>query len=167
MTIKTRISFKEYRTLLFGLAYRKPVMKILLGVDLLTISWILAYYSHLAPVPKPLIYQYVTVILITLVQPGMIYWTIKRNYESSNHLREPLEIKILRTEIQLNGKSFSTQMAWNKVFKIDEQLHWFLVYENTLSAIIIPKKAFTKTELLEFRKILQTIKKVPVHLISE
>jgi hypothetical protein len=167
MTKKIHVSFKEYRNLLFGLAYKKPVMKILLCVDLLSILWILAYYSRLLPVPKPLIYQYITVMLITLVQPGVIYWTIKRNYESSNHLREPLEIKITPTEIKIKGDSFYTEIAWDKVFKIDEQVNWFLVYQNTLSAIIIPKKGFHNAELLKFRNILKTIKKVPVHLKKE
>src|SRR6185295_14315595 len=106
MKIKTEISFKEYRKLLFSLTYRKPIMKVILCVAFVMLVWILGYYLHFLPVPKPQIYQYTTLILITVVQPITIYWTIKRNYDSSNHLREHLEIELTQSEIKVQGESF-------------------------------------------------------------
>jgi len=94
MTLKTKITFKEYCKLLFGLTYKKPIMKVLIGVGVAMFIWILDYYLHLIPVPKPEIYQYITLSLISVVQPLVIFWTIKRNYNSSNHLEEPLEINV-------------------------------------------------------------------------
>ncbi len=164
MTIKTKISFKEYRNLLFGLAYRKPMMRVILAVAAAMITWILGYYLNFLPVPKPEIYQYITLTLITVVQPTVIYWTIKRNYDSSNHLREPLEIELTPRDIKMKGESFQTKIAWEKIFKIDEQTNWFLIYLNNLSAIIIPKKDFHGTQEEEFRRILATIQDVPIHL---
>src|SRR5689334_1668527 len=94
MTIKTRISFKEYCKLLFGLTYKRPMMKVIVCVALAMIVWIVTYYLHLLPLPKPRIYQYITLAIISLIQPLVIYSTIRRNYYSSNHLKEPMEINV-------------------------------------------------------------------------
>jgi len=166
MIIKAKISFTEYRNLLFGLAYKKPILKILLCVALAMITWISGYYLHLLPVPKPEIYQYITLILITVVQPFFIYYTIKRNYDSSNHLREKLELDLSQKEIKIQGQSFYTELAWDKIFKVEEQNNWFLIYQNNLSAVIIPKKAFHGNEEEDFKKILLSIPGIPVHLKS-
>ena len=143
------------------------MMKVILGVGCVMLIWILGYYLHFLALPKPQIYQYITLILISVVQPTVIYWTIKRNYDSSNHLREQLEIELTRNEIKILGESFYTEITWKKVFKIDEKTNWFLIYQNNLSAIIIPKKDFRKPQLEEFKQIVKAITGVPVHLINE
>jgi hypothetical protein len=162
--IKSQVSFKQYRKLLFSLAYKKPMMKALLCVAFAMVVWIVGYYLHLLPVPKPKIYQYITLVLITVVQPTMIYFTIKRNYYSSNQLGEPLEIQITQHEIKIWGESFYTEIAWKKIYKIDELTKWFLIYQNSLSAIIIPKSSFHGAQLREFKSMLREINNVPVHL---
>lgn len=143
------------------------MMKVILGVGCVMLIWILGYYLHFLELPKPQIYQYITLTLISVVQPTVIYWTIKRNYESSNHLREQLEIELTRNEIKILGESFYTEIKWKKIFKIDEKTNWFLIYQNNLSAIIIPKKDFRKPQLEEFKQIVKAITGVPVHLINE
>lgn len=139
-------------------------MKIIVSVALAMIIWILGYYLHFLPVPKPEIYQYITLLLITVVQPTAIYWTIKRNYDSSNHLGEQLEIELSESEIKVHGESFYTEIAWKKIFKVDEQTNWFLIYLNNLSAIIIPKKDLGDNQMEEFEKILATVQNIPIHL---
>jgi hypothetical protein len=164
MTINTKISFKEYCKLLFGLAYKKPVMKIIVSIAVAVLIWILSYYFHLLPVPKPEIYQYITLTLIAVVQPTAIYWTIKRNYDSSNHLGEKLQIKISEHQINIRGESFYTELSWDKIFKVDEETDHLLIYQNNLSAIIISKKDLAPPEIKEFRRIVKAIASFPIHL---
>lgn len=142
-------------------------MRVILCVAFLMLTWIFGYYLHFLPVPKPQIYQYTTLILITVVQPITIYWTIKRNYDSSNHLREHLEIELSQSEIKIQGESFYTKIKWEKIFKIDEEPNWFLIYQNNLSAIIIPRKEFSSAQVEEFKTILTAIPNVPIHLINK
>jgi hypothetical protein len=167
MIIKTRISFKEYLKLMYGLTYRKPIMILILAIDLAMIIWIAGYYLHVLSLPKPTIYQFITLILITVVQPLVIFHTIRQNYKSSNHLGESLEIELTNSEIKMRGESFFTEIKWNKIFKIVEHNNWFLIYQNTLSAIVIPKKSFRQGEREEFINILKGISNVPVHLKTE
>jgi hypothetical protein len=164
MKVKTRVSFKEYRKLLFMLTYRKPVMKIILCVALAMLIWITGYYFHFLPVPKPQIYQYITLGLITIVQPITIFLTIRRNYNSSNHLREPLVTELTKTELKVQGESFYLEIKWEKLFRIDEERNWFLLYQNNLSAIIIPKKDLNSAQVKEFKTIISAVPAVPVSL---
>jgi hypothetical protein len=142
------------------------MMKVIVAVGLVMILWIGVYFSHLFRVPQPKIYQYLTLGMIAVVQPTVIYWTIKRNYESSNHLREPLEINANEKEINITGESFYTEIAWDKVYKIEEEKNWFLVYQNNLSAILISKKDLSEEQLKQFKEILRAIPKVPKHFQS-
>jgi hypothetical protein len=167
MTFKTQITFKEYLKLLLSLTYRKPIMILILFVDLIMAIWILSYYMDLFFLPKPTIYQFITLILISIVQPLVIINTIRQNYYSSNHLREQLEIKITETEIKIQGQSFFTEIKMDKLFKIVEYKNWFLFYQNNLSAIVIPKNDFQNGQLEEFTRIVSKISNVPVDLKSK
>jgi len=155
MTIKTKVTFKEYAKLLFGLAYQRPIMKLLVGVAVLILLWILFYYLNLFNLPEPIIYQYLTLGLIVLAQPIVIYTTIRTVYYSSNQISEPLEMQILPEEIKIHGESFYMDVKWEKIFKIIEKPDWFLIYQNSLSAIIIPKKALQESEIMNLKKILK------------
>lgn len=164
MTIKTKVNFKEYVKLIYALAYEKTILRLLLGVAGLILLWIIFYYLNIFDLPKPIIYQYVTLVLITIVQPIGIYLTIRRNYKSSNQLREALEIKTTPKDIKINGESYYMEIEWEKLFKIEEKPNWFLLYQNNLSAIIISKKNMDQNDIHDFRQILKNINDVPIKL---
>jgi hypothetical protein len=163
MTIKTKVSFKEYVLLLYRLTYKKPVMKLLLVVAVAMLVWIAGYYTNILPVPKPTIYQYTTFFLITIVQPTVIYTTIRKNYRSSSHLKEELKIEFTTTEIKMRGDSFYTVLEWAKIYKVQELKDWVLIYQNSLSAVIIPKSSLTG-KLREFKHLLQSIRGLTLKL---
>src|SRR6185503_4991845 len=155
MTIVTKISFKEYVMLLYKLTYKKPVMSLLLFFALAMFVWIFVYYAKILSVLIPAIYQYITFFLITVVQPTVIYSTIRKNYFSSNHLKEQLKIEFTSSEIKMQGDSFYTELDWTKLYKVQELKDWVLIYQNNLSAIIIPKRSLTG-KLREFKQLLQS-----------
>jgi hypothetical protein len=167
MKIKTSISFKEYAKLLFDLTYKRPMIRVIVGVALLMVAWITGYYSGILPVPKPTYYQYITLIIITVIQPLAIYSTIWKNYHSSSHLKESLEIEFTSKEIKIKGDSFYTELTWAKMYKVVELNRWFLIYQNNLSAVIVPKKSFHSVEEIEeFKRLLRSLHSIPLHLKS-
>ena len=166
MIIKTKIRFKEYVKLLYSLAYEKTMLRLLVLVALLLLLWILFYNFDVFNLPKPIIYQYITLSLIAIAQPTIIFITIWRNYNSSNQLSENLQIELAPEMIKINGESYYMEIEWEKLFKIVEKQNWFLMYQNNLSAIIIPKKDMDKTDIVNFRKLLNGLKIVPVELLK-
>ena len=166
MIIKTKIRFKEYVKLLYSLAYERTMLRLLVLVALLLLLWILFYNFDVFNLPKPIIYQYITLSLIAIAQPAIIFITIWRNYYSSNQLRETLEIELANEMIKINGESYYMEIEWEKLFKIVEKPNWFLMYQNNLSAIIIPKKDMDENDIVNFRRLLSGSKVVPVELLE-
>lgn len=166
MIIKTKIRFKEYVKLLYSLAYERTMLRLLVLVALLLLLWILFYNFDVFNLPKPIIYQYITLSLIAIAQPAIIFITIWRNYYSSNQLRETLEIELANEMIKINGESYYMEIEWEKLFKIVEKPNWFLMYQNNLSAIIIPKKDMDENDIVNFRRLLSGLKVVPVELLK-
>jgi hypothetical protein len=166
MIIKTKIRFKEYVKLLYSLAYERTMLRLLVLVALLLLLWILFYNFDVFNLPKPIIYQYITLSLIAIAQPAIIFITIWRNYYSSNQLRETLEIELANEMIKINGESYYMEIEWEKLFKIVEKPNWFLMYQNNLSAIIIPKKDMDENDIVNFRRLLSGLKVVPVELLE-
>ena len=166
MIIKTKIRFKEYVKLLYSLSYERTMLRLLVLVALLLLLWILFYNFDVFNLPKPIIYQYITLSLIAIAQPAIIFITIWRNYYSSNQLRETLEIELANEMIKINGESYYMEIEWEKLFKIVEKPNWFLMYQNNLSAIIIPKKDMDEKDIVNFRRLLSGLKVVPVELLE-
>lgn len=164
MRLKAKVTFKQYLRLLYSLAYEKPGLRLLVLVAFLLLLWIILSWLDLFNLPKPVIYQYITLILIVVAQPLVIYFTIRRNYLSSNHLRETLDMKLTDTRIEIRGESFYMEILWPRIFKIVERKRWFLIYQNNLSAIIIPKRHLEESEIIEIREILKGIDGVPLKL---
>src|SRR5207253_7183381 len=133
MIIKTRITFKQYLKLLFTLTYRRPIMILVVIVGLFSLTWILNGQFNFLLLPSPTFYQYITLILVAVIQPLVIYTTIRKNYHSSNHLKEPLEIEFTGSQVKIKGKSFYTELDWEKTFKIVELKNWFVIYESNLT----------------------------------
>lgn len=158
------ISFKEYLRLMFKLTYSKPTMIVILIVDFLMICWIVLSLNHVQWIPQVTFFQFSTVVLITVVQPTIIYITIRRNYRSSTHLTEKMDIEFTPDQVKVTGESFYTEHAWANMFKVIEWERWFLIYQNTLSAILINKKYFSPEEIEELSILLKTIPELKVRL---
>ena len=164
LVIKTKISFKEYAKLLFSLAYKKPVMIFLVSMAILNGVWIICHHFVLLDISEPKVYQYFGLLLISVVQPAGIFFMIWRNYATNIHLRETLELNFTKDQIKLKAEGFTLESLWSKMYKIIELQYWFVIYQNSLSAIIIPKKSFQQTDMEEFKQILLSIKEIQVKL---
>ena len=158
------ITFKEFLRLMFKLTYSKPTMIVILIVDLLMICWITLSLNHLQGIPPVTFFQFSTVVLITVIQPSFIYITIRGVYRSSTHLTEKMDIEFTPSQVRVTGESFYTEHAWSNMFKVIEWERWFLLYQNSLSAILINKKYFSPKEIEELSILLKAIPELKVRL---
>lgn len=157
MKLKVKVTIRQYLKILFSLAYTKPIMIFLVCFAFLMILWITLYHLEILNLPQPLIYQYITLLLIAVIQPTVIFTTIIRNYYSSNHLRETLDMELAEDKIKIRGESFYMEILWPKIYKIVEKKKWFLIYQNNLSAILIPKKGLSPEQIKKIQEILGSV----------
>ena len=167
ITVKGRIRFKEYVFLMYRLIYKKPLMILVLCAGLLMLAWILAGNFDLMDLPPPPAMPYVACTFILLIQPLLIFFTIKRSFDSNHLIHEPHEITFTRKEIKIRGNSFYTEYFWATTHKVEELKEWFLVYQNYLSATLIHKRYFNKEELREFKDLLRSIHDLDLNLKDE
>jgi hypothetical protein len=160
MKLKAKVTLRQYLKILFSLTYSKPMMIFLVCFALLLVLWIAFYHLDILNLPEPVIYQYITLLLIAVIQPTIIFTTIIRNYYSSNHLRETLDMDLTKYEIKIRGESFYMEILWSKIYKIVEKENWFLIYQNNLSAILIPKKNLSPEQIKQVQEILGSVKTV-------
>lgn len=160
MKLKAKVTLRQYLKILFSLTYSKPMMIFLVCFALLLVLWIALYHLDILNLPEPVIYQYITLLLIAVIQPTVIFITIIRNYYSSNHLRETLDMDLTKYEIKIRGESFYMEILWSKIYKIVEKENWFLIYQNNLSAILIPKRDLSPEQIKQIQEILGSVRTV-------
>ncbi|WP_081411704.1 YcxB family protein [Chryseobacterium gregarium] len=160
MKLKAKVTIRQYLKILFSLTYSKPIMIFLVCFVLLLVLWIALYHLNILNLPEPVIYQYITLLLIAVIQPTVIFTTILRNYYSSNHLRETLDMNLTENEIKIRGESFYMEILWSKIYKVVEKKNWFLIYQNNLSAILIPKRNLSPEQIKQIQEILASVKTI-------
>ena len=71
------------------------------------------------------------------------YLMARRQYHRQRYLREPIQFRFTDSGIQLRGLSFSGEITWVLVHRVDEAKTAFLIYPAILgSAWILPKRFF-------------------------
>ncbi len=120
---------------------------------LLMVLWIVVYHLHLLNLPEPVIYLYITLLLIAVIQPTVIFTTILRNYYSSNHLRNTLDMDLAEDNIKNQRRILLYVNSLVKNYKIVEKKTWFLIYQNNISAILIPKKSIARADFISMLKL--------------
>jgi hypothetical protein len=70
------------------------------------------------------------------------YLMARRQYHRQLNLREPIQFRFTDSGIQLRGLSFSGEITWVLVHRVDEAKTAFLIYQGSRSAWILPKRFF-------------------------
>lgn len=156
MTIYTKIVFKDYIKLMFLLTYRKPAMVLFTIIGLVMIVFSLGYFLDLNNMYEsaPYVPGFLGFVFVFFL-PLSIYLGAKRNFSSNGRLNERIKYEFNEDRILITGESFTSQLNWEKTYKVAELNHWILIYQNRQVANVIPKESF-KDQLTEFRALIKS-----------
>lgn len=106
-------------------------------------------------------------VLIPLIFLAGFWWLIfrfigKRTFGMMPHMQEQLQCGINEEELQLRGETFSSEFKWVGVQRIKETKNLFLVYNSNVSAVMLPKRAFSDQDVSLFRSIVAARPDLPV-----
>lgn len=139
MKIETKIELKDYIKLMYILTYRRRGMIITNIMGLLLFTFTIMYFAGIIESVEfpwmPVAFSFVIVIVV----PTSVYFSAKKNYKTHSRLQEKIIYEIDEETIIITGESFSSEMTWNKTYKVVELKDWFLFYQNKIVANIIPK----------------------------
>lgn len=167
MTIKTKLTLEEFRKLNFTLAYSKPglILLTLFGILMFLSGFVLYFFTE--ELEESLFSPLIAGMILTFLFPFSIFVSSTRNFNSDKRLQEEMEYEFTDEKMKVSGESFSFELELSKTHQIIELKNWFLIYQNKISANLIPKRSLSESEIKEMRKIFSQLKGVKLKIKSE
>jgi hypothetical protein len=78
--------------------------------------------------------------------PVMLFVSTKRYYKSAKYIQEPLHYTLTSTELHATSPNYSSVLPLSHAWKIQETREYFLVWESTVAAHVLPKRSFRNAE---------------------
>lgn len=143
MIIETEIDSRMYMNFMFTMSYRKPATLIPTIIGALLILTSVLYFAGFKIIyNEPPHLQLVLGFFIVGILPFSIYRSAKKNYPFLGRLQEKIIFEFTEEKIIETGETFGEEMDWSEINKVQELNAWMLIYQNTGSAIILPKASF-------------------------
>jgi hypothetical protein len=152
-----KIAYKDYRNLILGLSFKNPVYLIFIIV-IIPFSLISFFdgasnvfvfdFGHLL---------FALVVLFFLFYPFLTLIGIKNTYKTNKLFQEQLTYSLDNESIRIKGDAVDTTQKWTRYYKIKETKEFFVLYQDKIVANFLDKKMLTDSELIEFRKFIQSL----------
>jgi hypothetical protein len=160
LTVKTRITFKQYLNLMILLTVRNGWIIYIFIVGIVMLAGSIISFSEQAFSLSDFnsIFRLLFGLLVVIIMPTSIYFSAKKNFTSNKRLSEDILYEFSADEIKMTGESFINLRKWTQTYKIEELKHWFLIYESKNIANLVPKDCMTNDEADRFRILVLSIK---------
>ena len=151
-----QIEYRDYRNLIFGISFKKPIYFVALGIMLLFTLTVLInreyFMNHFES------YFFVFILLgILLLSPVFTLFQIKKLYKTNKIFQEQLNYKLTNDSIHIKGNTVESTQSWTHFYKMKEEKNFFLFYQGKSVATLLDKKMFSKSELSEFQNFIKSL----------
>lgn len=155
MTVKTKISFKEYVKLTINILFEKIIAKLIfIWIFLAFVSSIISYIFH--PENTQNLLGNIVLVLFIIFLSIIKYLQLRKIYKTNTNIKEELAYTFSNEKIIIQGKTFKSEIEWKTIYEIRELKNLFLILYDSHSKNMIPKKDFTKDQILELRNIIKS-----------
>ena len=123
-----QIEYRDYRNLIFGISFKKPIYFVALGIMLLFTLTVLInreyFMNHFES------YFFVFILLgILLLSPVFTLFQIKKLYKTNKIFQEQLNYKLTNDSIHIKGNTVESTQSWTHFYKMKEEKNFFLFYQ--------------------------------------
>ncbi len=77
--------------------------------------------------------------------------------KTKNPFSEQVKVRLDKSGFRISGDSFNTQVAWDKILEVVETKDFFLLKVTEGTANILPKRAFTEEEIIQFKILVNSV----------
>jgi hypothetical protein len=159
ITLTGKIAYKDYRDLIFGLSFKKPVYLILLVVMILYLLTIMN--NGVSKLNHPESNYFVFIFLgFAILSPILTFIQINKSYKSNRIFQEHLEYFLNNEFIQIKGETVDSIQRWTHFFKIKETKKFIMLYQGEIVATLLDKNMFNPGDLAEFRRFILSLKMI-------
>lgn len=151
-----QISYKDYRNLIFGLSFRRPIYLVVLGIVLM---WVLSFLNTTNDmvIQSSSDYFLIFPIVVMLLIPFFTLFQIKRIYNTSKIFQEKLDYYLTNEAIRIKGETVDSTQKWAHFYQIRVTNRFFMFYQGKLVATLLDKKMFSESELQEFTEFIKSL----------
>ena len=152
MIIKTKLSEKDFIDASLATIWARKYSKVFLIVFLLIIASNIfnSTFTKNSVIPF---------ILPPLLIFGGLFLAIrygfKKAYQKNYRSSENIEYNFTDNYLQITGESFTSEMSWNKIYKVTKTKNWLLVWQSSQSANVIPLRLMSSEDLQHLKDIMQ------------
>lgn len=152
MIIKTQLTEKDFINANFVMLYNKTSTKVITGIG--TLFLLLFIIFSMYDGKHSSISQFLTPAIILLGLPAMTYFAAKKNYATNHRISENIEYIFEEDHLQIKGSSFTTQLTWDKLYKVTETKNWIFIWHTAQTANPIAKKDIWEEQVAELKVLL-------------
>ena len=152
-----QIEYIDYRNLILGISFKKPIYIVVLGILLL---FSLTFVVNRENMMNQLDSNYFIFIIIGvfLLSPFFTLIQIKRLYNTNSIFKEELNYILTNDSIQIKGETVDSTQKWTHFYQILETKKFFMFYHGKMIATLIDKKMFLENDLQEFQRFTKSLK---------
>ena len=152
MIIKTKLTEKEYLNASLLIVWSRMTVKVFSIVFLFII--LSNIFSPLFQ-GSPLLPVLIPPIIIFGVIYFLFRFSLKRAYKNNNRVNESIEYDFNELSFKIKGESFTSELSWNKMYKVTKTKKWLLLWHNAQSANAILLNKISTEQLNYLKNILQ------------
>ncbi|WP_088656272.1 YcxB family protein [Geofilum rhodophaeum] len=152
-----QIEYIDYRNLILGISFKKPIYIVVLGILLL---FSLTFVVNRENMMNQLDSNYFIFIIIGvfLLSPFFTLIQIKRLYNTNSIFKEELNYILTNDSIQIKGETVDSTQKWTHFYQIRETKKFFMFYHGKMIATLIDKKMFLENDLQEFQRFTKSLR---------
>lgn len=156
ISLTGQIAYKDYRNLIFGLSFKKPIYLVLLGIMILFALTLLTTKSNAQNHLDSNYFIYI-ILGVVILSPIFTLFQIKKIYKSNKIFHEHLDYFLTNESIQIKGETVDSIQKWTHFFKAKETKIFFMFYHGEMVAILLDKKMFNIGDIEEFRRFIKSL----------
>jgi YcxB-like protein len=151
-----QIEYLDYRNLILGLSFKKPIYLVVLGIMLLFLLTVLVNRENMMNQldSKYFIFIFIGVFFLS---PIFSLIQIKRLYKTNKIFQEQLNYILTNDSINIKGITVDSTQKWTHFYQIRETKNFFMLYHGKMVATLLDKKMFSESELHDFRNFIKSL----------
>ena len=154
MTVKTKISERDFITLHFVLLSNRMVVRLLFSLIMLIVAS--NTINVMSGTSRQSGLYLLTPILPLLIIMGMTFFSARKNYQANSALKEMVEYVFQEKYLLIKGESFNRQLEWEKIYKITFANNWIFIWSDKKRAHSLRRKDIWDGDYLKLREIAES-----------
>jgi hypothetical protein len=158
INLSGQIEYTDYRNLILGLNFKKPIFLVVFGIMLLVSLTFLVNRENMISQLNPHYFIFILIGIFFLSPFFILKRQIKKIYNTNKIFQEKLDYSLSNDSIHIKGETVDYTQKWASFYQIRETKKFFMLYHGETVATLLEKKMFPESDLLEFQDFIKSLK---------